>query len=91
MKIGWVSYAFLKDRAGAFTSGKCLPGKGNREGATGKSESALGEGRSERENSRREREVKGGKSGGGLQRGAVTPRSKGADAGEECLLIKDLN
>lgn len=37
--------------------------KGSREGATGKSESALGEGRSERENSRRGRAVKGGKSG----------------------------
>lgn len=37
--------------------------KGSREGATGKSESALGEGRHERENSRRGRAVKGGKRG----------------------------
>lgn len=62
----------LSSRTGLelFLVGNVSQVKGSREGATGKSESALGEGRSERENSRRGRAVKGGKSGGVGCRGA---------------------
>lgn len=84
----------LSSRTGLelFLVGNVSRVKGNREGATGKSESALGEGRSERENSRRGRAVKGGKSGGGRAEGRGDGHAqRGADAGEERLLIKDLN
>lgn len=91
MKTGGVYYAFLKDRAGAFISGKCLHWKGKQRGGDEKErEPSLLLCRRRRKGTCEPQERSRGKHGL-KQRGAEIAMLKAGGAREKHLIVRDLN